>query len=203
MLSFPEKPLSYSARRSIFSPRERLQQTLTTIDSVRRKISGCKVVLVEMGAETAMMETLRQSVDKIVLIGTKRLVRSACDSRYKGLGEAAGLLAAADQLRDLGDYYFKLSGRYYLDDDFHLEEWAGHGFTARLYGKAISTRLYGFPVELFDKWCKALWRSLPWLALGRGLEYEMYRHLGRSEINTIELLGVSGLVGPDGVALKE
>jgi hypothetical protein len=203
MLSFPEKPLSYNARRSVFSPEERLEQTLKTVDSVRRRISGCQAVVVEMGEETSLMETLRPAVDKILVVGHKRLVRWACDSRHKGLGEAAGLLAAGEQLRDLGDYYFKVSGRYCLDDNFRLEKWAGQGFTVRLYDDAISTRLYGFPAELFGAWRRALWLSLPWLALGRGLEHEMYRHLPKSEMAHIEVLGVSGLVAPDGMPLKE
>src|SRR5206468_12268478 len=100
--------------------------TLKTIDSVRRKIPACQVVLVEMGPETYLMDTLREAADKIIVVGNRRLVRCACDSRHKGLGEAAGLLAAGHRLRHLGDYYFKLSGRYFLDDDFRLEKWSGH-----------------------------------------------------------------------------
>ena len=203
MLSFPEKRLSYSVRRSVFSPEQRLEQTLKTIDSVRRKIPACQVVLVEMGQETYLMDTLREAADKIIVVGNRRLVRCACDSRHKGLGEAAGLLAAGHRLRHLGDYYFKLSGRYFLDDDFRLEKWSGHSFTVRMYDRAISTRLYGFPTELFDTWRRALWLSLPWLSLGRGLEHEMYRHLPKSETLDIGVLGVSGLVAPDGTALKE
>ena len=144
-----------------------------------------------------------KAADKIIVVGNRRLVRCACDSRHKGLGEAAGLLAAGHRLRHLGDYYFKLSGRYFLDDDFRLEKWSGHSFTVRMYDRAISTRLYGFPTELFDTWRRALWLSLPWLSLGRGLEHEMYRHLPKSETLDIGVLGISGLVAPDGTALKE
>jgi len=87
MLCFPEKRLSYSVRRSVFSPEQRLEQTLKTIDSVRRKIPACQVVLVEMGPETYLMDTLREAADKIIVVGNRRLVRCACDSRDKGLGD--------------------------------------------------------------------------------------------------------------------
>src|SRR3989344_7875980 len=43
----PGKQVQYNGIRSIFSPEERAEQTLRTVESIRLKVPGAKIILVE------------------------------------------------------------------------------------------------------------------------------------------------------------
>lgn len=197
------KPLSYSSVRSVFSSDERISQTLKTIDSIRRYYKDAFIVLVEMGLSESIGTELRVAADKVIFVGNNKIVRWACDSKHKGLGEAIGLIAAIKSVRSLGDFYFKISGRYYLSERFNPQQWESNDFMARRYGVDMSTRLYGFPVELFSAWQSALYMGLPWLLNGVQIEHVMPKFLSEARFTNIDILGIAGDVSPDGTYLEE
>lgn len=199
-----DKPLNYSAVRSYFTPDERVDQTILTIESIRSRFNNAYIVLLEMGiSERNIPLELKSIVDRFIFLGDKRVVRFACDSKYKGFGESVGLLAASSAISGLGDYFFKISGRYFLTDNFDIELWELNKFGVRKYGKDISTRLYGFPEEKFVYWKKALWRSLPKLLMGKQIESTLPQYLPEGCMYTINKLGVAGYVAPNGVYIEE
>ena len=53
----PNRPLSYSSCRSIYSPNERFIQTQKTISSIREKIPNSKIFIAECSQLTSEQET--------------------------------------------------------------------------------------------------------------------------------------------------
>ena len=198
-----ERPLSYSPVRSVFSASERSFQTIRTIDSVRSYYKNAHISLIEMGLSESIPSELRSSVDKFIFVGDKKIVRWACDSRHKGLGEAIGLIAAGGAIKNLGDYYVKISGRYFLTESFKPELWEGDNIVVRKYSEDISTRLYGFPSGLFSAWQMALLKSIPWLLAGNQIEHVLPKYLPTKLIKYVDKLGIAGAVSPNGKFLEE
>jgi hypothetical protein len=203
VIYFSSNRLSYSATRSVFTPEQRILQTIKTVESIRQSIPGAEIILLEIGRRKDISATLIGMVDKYIFVGNNLAVRWASSGRYKGLGEAMGLLAAAKKLKTEADFYFKVSGRYFLNEDFRPDLWKGDVFVARIHGTAISTRLYGFGGKLFPDWQRALKRSLRPLYKGRSIEDILPQMLGRELIRHVDLLGVSGFVAPQGEYLTE
>lgn len=176
---------------------------MKTIATIRQRIPTANVLLLEMGKEKNISTQLTNAADKYVYIGDKSLVRWAVNGRLRGLGEAMGLIIAAKELDTRASYYFKMSGRYFLNNEFRMSDWKGEQLVARKYGDGISTRLYGFDQSLFRNWQKALRQSLPQLYRGRSIEDVFPLKFGIKRIHDIGKLGISGYVAPDGSLLEE
>lgn len=203
VIYFSNQALSYSNVRSIYTPEERSLQTVKTIASIKKRVPQALVVLVEMGLKERLPDDLMKIVDHYVYVGNRSLVRLACDGKYKGMGEVAGLIAAKKYFVGLGDFYFKISGRYFLLDDFNLNNWMTEKIVVLKYKDSISTRLYGFSDECFNIWYYALWKCIPYLLRGHSIEDVLPRIINKKHINEIELLGVAGFIGPDGQYVTE
>ena len=198
-----QKKILGGAARSAFTPEVRTTQTIETIRSIRRKVSDAFIILMELGKEKNIASELTALADKYVYVGNRRIVRWAADGRSRGLGEAIGLIVSKDQIHTDADFFFKMSGRYFLTDDFDASQWNGNSFFARKYGNGISTRLYGFHREFFNDWQKALTRSLFQLYLSRSIEDVFPAKFGREKIREIKKIGLAGYVAPNGSYLEE
>lgn len=208
VINYKNRELSYSKIRSIYTVNDRIEHTLNTIRSIREKAPNSTIVLFELGITDSNLMKIREATDLYYYLGKNVLVRSAVDSKHKGLGEALGLLVGSLKFKNefeyLYDYIFKISGRYYLNENFSLKKWETkrEGITAKVYGETISTRLYGFPPSYFNNWIKTLIYSLPDLVRGVGIEEVLYKKLGQNIVE-VKFLGVSGLIATDGTTISE
>jgi hypothetical protein len=195
-----EKPLCYTETRSLFSAEERAEQTVNTIRSIREKVPSARILLVESGLEASLPAPLHQMADSYLYLGNKSVVREAADSLYKGIGEVVGLLLANRRIRSMqADYYFKMSGRYVLNDYFTPGNWTKMGFFAKkLRPDWTTTVLYGFSDEYYDDWRTALKKCIPLLLQEESLERALPM-LAEFEISNIDVLGISGQMAPDGI----
>jgi hypothetical protein len=206
VIHFNPQPLSYVGTRSLYSPEERAVQTLASIESIRRYYPDAHIALAEMGNRRDLPLQLESAVDQYIYLSSP-LVRWACNSPYKGLGEAVGLYAASRQLAGKGDYFFKLSGRYFLTESFVPSAWDHDKFVAYKYSerlKHMSTKLYGFSGRLFPVWQRALSRTR-FLMIGKRkeLEYFFPKFLPADEMHLLPRLGVGGQLGPYGTFVEE
>ncbi len=189
-----DKKITYGSVRSVFGPEDRAKQTLATIESVHVRAPGAKIVLIEAGLQGDLPLDLASKVDQYIYVGDKPLVRWACDSRFKSLGEAVMLLSARKLLTQEADFYFKLSGRYWLDEDFNLDKWkSGQFILYFLQSDYISTRLYGFRKEMLKEWKFALMRGLPFSLIGYAIENTLARFIPKKYITAIDNMGVTGI----------
>lgn len=193
VIYFKDKRLSYSLSRSSFSPNTRLEQTIVTINSIRKKIPNAKIYLFEQGINNDVRRDLEPLVNNYVYLGDNPIVRIATDSIFKGVGEVVGLLTACRYLPKNTERYFKISGRYYLNNDFDLSKWENGDIIVRKYNKDISTRFYSFTSKVFNIWKRSLIFSIPFLFLNKCVEHTMPIFIPDKYFKNVGLIGVSGL----------
>lgn len=203
VIHFSQNKLSYSQVRSVYTPEQREQQTLHTITSIREKVPNASIVLVEMGLKKNISRNLLLAADQFIYVGNNWLVKWACNSRHKGLGEAMGLIKASSNINTSAGLYFKISGRYFLNNDFKLDGWNNRQYCFKKYGDNVSTRLYSFGPSFFSHWKRVLYRSLPLLYKGYSIEEVMPRFIPPGNIYEMKLLGVSGFVAPNAESISE
>lgn len=195
-------PLSYGTR-SIFSASERAEQTRRSIASVRARISGAHIVLVEAGDPGVVPADIIASVDTYLPVGGTWWVRAAVNSRYKSFGEASMLLASY-RLLPTAELYFKMSGRYVLSVSFSLREWSG-GMFHMYYIRPdfVSTRLYSFTRAAVRLWYFALVKSLPLLWLDYPIEFLLQKYIPSTAIARVPAVGIQGFDAVSGVPVSE
>ena len=185
-------PLCYTPNRSAFSAEERALQTLKTIQSIRDAMPNSQILLIEMGLKKELPYNIEGLVDKYLFLGNRKLVREAADGPFKGLGEAIGLYLGSSKISQFNaDYYFKLSGRYYLDEHFQVNDWKVDSYTAKDYYGGLFTVLYGFPARLYQNWRLSLKESMPVLLQGESIEL-IQAHYLEKPINYLNRIGASG-----------
>lgn len=117
-------PLFYTPTRSHFTHEERFQQTLRTIDSIRRDVPNAYIVLVEgteLGAE--MIPILQEKVDYLYEGWKEETLRDRVNGPHKGYAEASGLLSYLQSshfstIEPLISSISKISGRYWTRENF-------------------------------------------------------------------------------------
>ena len=204
---YPEmnKKIEYGSGRSIFNPPEREQQTLTTINSIKTKVLSAKIVLIEGGKKDWMDERTKKLVDQYIFLGNNRLVRFACDSKLKSFGEAIMLIVAFGRINFYKKLNFKISGRYYLNDNFNLSNWHSEGFTvhyvkdndkyANIDSQYILTRIYSFSYEMINYWKSAVVKGLPYILIGYPIENTLAKFFPHKFVNFVKVVGIAGIAG--------
>jgi hypothetical protein len=206
VIFYTTAPLCYTNIRSVFSPEERAKQTVQTIESIRCRFSNAKILLIESGLESELPFNITNLVDSYIYNGNDLAVRAAIDSKFKGLGEAISLIQTAPYLTsEPMPFFMKLSGRYFLSEDFNFNNWDLQKFNALICEgtNVISTRLYGFSQIEYPMWLNALKHSIPLLLAGFSIEDALYQNIANDKFNQLKKLGVSGLVGVDASIIKE
>ena len=112
------KPLSYSEIRSVYSHQQRFEQTLETIDSIRKNIPNAHILLIECSPPSEWMDILKSKVDQFINLEFNETVNN---SLHKGLGEKTLLLTALSNLKEEYANIYKISGRYVLIDNWHFD----------------------------------------------------------------------------------
>jgi hypothetical protein len=154
------KPWSYTNTRSPFTIEKRFEQTLQTIESIRKLNDNTKILLVECSDLNEEMTTiLKNKTDYFIQTFSIPEVYSACiESNKKGFGETMKVKIACDFIEQNNIEFnklFKISGRYFLTSDFSKENYSVNEFTFKMYDNTSgSTVLYSVPYSLFDTYVK-------------------------------------------------
>jgi len=117
-----------NSRFGMFSPDERLQDTLGTVDSIRQRAPGAAIYLLDMcgdGLQPAQTEALSAQVTRLYdysgLPDVQAIYKVPNPDVIKNLTEMTcfhHFLHAQEALLGKVDRIFKLSGRYRLDERF-------------------------------------------------------------------------------------
>jgi hypothetical protein len=126
-----------NTRFGVYTPEQRLEQTLATIASVKNCVPDAKLIAVELAGVSPTDEQRRimeDNLDVYVDLSTDENVRAIYNSTdnwdiVKSSTEVMGFGNALQQLSDAGelegiDRVFKLSGRYLLSDTFDIDIFA-------------------------------------------------------------------------------
>lgn len=197
--------LHYDCVRSIYTPEERALQTKEGIESIRRAVPNSKVILTEVGQKRDLPLDIEKLADRYVYGGGNPAIRRIADSKKKNHGEAVSLLIADQAVKEFqASYFFKMSGRYKLNERFSLLNFTRHQdcMVAMKYNEGcMSTRLYGFPAALYGAWRAALFKAIPDLRFGWAIENTIPKVFPR--ITHLSPIGLSGLIGPNGCGVIE
>lgn len=198
------RKVSYNGVRSVFTPEERSEQTKNTIESIKERVPNAKVVLIEAGKKKDLPFGLSDLPDQYIYVGTSKLVRLTVDSKIKSLGEAVMILESFKSLKYKAKYYFKMSGRYKLNENFDLSKWSNAGFTLyKIKEDYFCTRLYGFKGSLFKFWKLVLLRGLPFNLIDYPIEHTLAKFVPKKKITHLYPIGVSGIGASSSEIIKE
>jgi hypothetical protein len=118
-----EFPLNYNNKRSVFTPKERLSQTIETINSAKKHFPESRVVLADCSLDNGHiknqeLQNTMSSKDIILDLSNDSSVSKWVHSSNKNMGECSIINSTLSKLNLEGEIY-KLSGRYTLEDSFN------------------------------------------------------------------------------------
>ncbi|AMM24690.1 hypothetical protein AX767_10260 [Variovorax sp. PAMC 28711] len=193
----------------------RLHQTFATIASIRQRVRGAQIALLELSAtalDEEWIDQLSARVDWFVTLShpllddmrglscSPRTIKSvtelACLHLFLGHAAQANLLADADRV-------FKLSGRYVLTEDFELAHFDAPGRYVFKHAHALqhSPRLWSFDSALLGDAHSRLGKMLADCtdALAGHAQVDigvmLQRHVPADLKRTIAMLGLQGYPG--------
>lgn len=210
VIYFKDAPLSYTSIRSTFPPQERINQTITTIQSIREYIPGAHIVLVEMWVKNLWLNKIVNSVDTFMYIGDRNIVRKFVDSPYKWAGEIIWLLYACRMTRkNSTNFYVKISWRYHINSMFGIRNFLVDKKFSFLESKDVnnigsySTRMYA--ISQYRKIYRlfALWLGLFFSFAGISIEVIFYYLIPSRWVHKIKILWISWLVWVNGDTINE
>jgi hypothetical protein len=150
IVNTPNKPLSYTNSRSVFSRNERFEQTKLTIQSIKAKIPNNKILLVEC-SDFNKEEKLyfEKECDYILNLYNNKELHGNIFGLSKALGEGTLIIQALLCIKQKNICYnnlFKISGRYWLNDNFDYNIFNNEMLIfKKINDNNISTVLYKFP----------------------------------------------------------
>jgi len=122
VINTPNTPLSYSKTRSVFTREERFQQTMKTIQSVKKKIPNHTIMIVECTDFTEEeKDYFENECDYVLNLWERKELHSNIFGLSKSLGEGTMTIEALKYINKQMfqvNNLFKICGRYWLNDDF-------------------------------------------------------------------------------------
>lgn len=198
-------PFNYGTIRSAFSSEERFSQTCKTIASIHKYAPNADIWLIEGGKSTYLSQ-IEDIKCKVIYVGKWHLFRRAISSNSKALGEAAMMVYILPYiLCSKYKYFFKISGRYYLNNHFDFGKWDFRSICGKdVYGDRheISTRLIGIPKSKMWLFYKALARRF-WKLRGSVYESYLLKGISAQNVHWIEEIGVEGEIGVNKIHIAE
>lgn len=209
----PSIELDYSPVRSLYSASERFDQLIESISSIRQYCPSSDIIVSECS---------NLSDEEIKKIKSKAdyLITPSQDNDYifnffknhpnKSHAESFLLLKTLFYLKNiqypLYDIYFKMSGRYKLNNKFNVHNHVNHEFNCKKHNTfedGIFTTLFSFNKSFFDLFVDSLLATHSFTTnnyppyVGFSLETNMLYGL-HDRMNFLDELGVEGNFGPDG-----
>jgi|UniRef100_A0A6C0D5V1 hypothetical protein len=150
IINTPNKPLSYTNTRSVFSRKERFEQTKLTIQSIKAKVPNNKILLVECSDFNEEEKIyFEKECDYILNLWDKKELHCTIFGLSKALGEGTLTIQAFLYINENNICYsnlFKISGRYWLNDNFDYNIFNNEMLIfKKINDNNISTVLYKFP----------------------------------------------------------
>jgi len=145
-----KKPFSYSSTRSIYTPTERFEQTLDTIQSIRRNIPNVIIVLFDNSEfPVEQYSLLEKSVDHFLNVTNNAIVNEYTNnSAYKIYGEIVQTYELLTFIEKSLHYkidiqnVFKISGRYVINDHFDYNKYDNHDIILKQNMEVIDRKYY-------------------------------------------------------------
>ncbi len=206
-----KNPLRNNTIRSVYPEEERFEQTKKTIQSVKEYIPNSKILFIECSELTSEQEDyFKNNVDYYINYTNDKYVLSCTTSYSKSKGEGTMTIKAIEYIFENGiefENLFKLSGRYYLADDFDYAKFDNDKIVIKRrinkYVNDVVTILYKLPKSFINDYHKYLLSCKD--AFDNDSDFEwLFKEFIKNFNNKIflETLGVNGLRSINGNLYK-
>jgi len=195
VINISKEPLSYSGTRSIYSPEERFNQTIKTIESLK-KINNTEILFIESTNITKEMENFLKS--KVTYFLNIDETTSKSNSPHKASAESSQIYEGLKNV-DISKYenIFKISGRYWLTDEFDFKLFDNESnvfYESKNNSEAIATAFYKVNKDYFDLYQK----TLDYCRNSTNMLEMEFKKLFNGKYKNINNLGLVGNVSVDG-----
>ena len=177
---------------SIYLEGERMSQTVSTINSIR-KFCDSKIVVVENSDNVIGMEHITASVDSFI--------HRPLHHYNKSVLEVGLVLSGMEEIKRMGwefDVVFKLSGRYELNEKFNIQNVDPTRYNLRKFNdQCASTVMYGVPSCFFDEF-QVILEQVNMGSIHQDIEHTLYNIIPKDKVNWMNEIGVQGHIAPSG-----
>ena len=210
IINTPNKPLSYTNTRSVFSRKERFEQTKLTIQSIKAKIPNNKILLVEC-SDFNEEEKLyfEKECDYILNLWDKKELHNNLFGISKALGEGTQTIEAFKYIKENNICYtnlFKISGRYWFNDKFDYTTFNNNSLVfLNVYDGHASTNVYKIPNNMQEVLYYFLINN--YNAMKSCIGYEalfsyFLKSINYDNLIKIHSIGVSGFIAVNGTSYE-
>jgi len=214
VINTPNKPLSYTKNRSVFTRNERFEQTKKTILTVREKVPNSIILLVEcsdLNEEESLF--LNNNCDYLLNLWEQKNLHKNIFGLSKSLGEGTQTICAINFIIKNNikfKYFFKISGRYWLDEDFIYSRFDNNKYILKKIlnnHNNIFTALYKFPNNNLDKFKLFLESNINLMKKNIGYEILFAKYINKnvekSKIIFYDDIGCNGLISYTGLEIEK
>ncbi len=208
-----ENPLSYYFLRSVFTPEQRYIQTLKSINSIRNYYPDAVIYWIEGSfVEESFEKEIKQKVEYYLNVYEEN--KDELNSEFKGLGERILILKGLEYIfeqqkeKDFSFNLYKLSGRYYLNNEFDVNQfkssgkstfkmWEDHKSFTSIFYKIVSKDILFFYQILSE--------GYDFLSRGKSMEECLYKGFFINtfdHIHNVDKCNVSGYLSTEGYFFK-
>jgi hypothetical protein len=204
IIDTPNKPLSYTPTRSVFTKQERFEQTKQTIQSIKEYIPNCIIVLVEYSILSKEEKNyFLENVDHFINIydNSNDNIKNDLHSQFKSKCEGTMTTIALKYIITNNiqfDIFYKISGRYWLSNKFDYNKFNEPISVIHLIENNINnafTCVYKLTKQHLILWLYFLENTAPILYNSHGFESIFAIFINSiKNIKFIDKVGVSGYV---------
>jgi len=199
VINTPNNPLSYSKTRSVYNRNERFEQTKKTIQSVKEKLPNIKIMIVECSNFNEEENNyFKENCDYILNLWEKKELHNNIFGTSKSLGEGTMTIEALKYIEELNleyQYLYKISGRYWLNDNFKLDKIENNVFKKINNDENnVFTALYKIDKKTVEKLVFFLINNIENMKKCIGYEVLMSHFVKNIDNQLVYIIGLSGFV---------
>jgi len=199
VINTPNTPLSYSKTRSVYNRNERFEQTKKTIQSVKEKLPNIKIMIVECtDFNDNEKEFLVDNCDYILNLWEKKELHNNIFGTSKSLGEGTMTIESLKYIEELKleyQYLYKISGRYWLNENFKLDKIENNVFKKINNDENnVFTALYKIDKKTVKKLVIFLINNIQNMRQFIGYEVLISKFVKNIDKKLVDIIGLSGFV---------
>lgn len=197
VINISKDPLNYTKTRSVYTPEERYEQTIKTIESCKL-IPNSEIVFVETSnIDNTKEDNIKSLVNKYFNFKDNESVKKIIDGIVKGAAESTQISEFL-KLVDIDEYenLFKISGRYWFSESFDFESYNNleNVFLEGPKKTALATVMYKINKKDFSLYKE----TVEYCRNSSGMLEKDFVKFFKDKYITYPKIGVAGYVSVDG-----
>ena len=184
--------------KGIYSTKERFEQTILTINSIK-KIPNSYIILCE---NSEICDEFKIQIANMIDL----YIYVDVNDGDKSYNESHQMVKIIESIKNLNyDIFFKISGRYYLKNDFNINQYKNDKINFREFNYngryCYSTVLYSFS-KRHEEFMKSTYEKFHSDKKSIDIETGLHTLIHNNSVNKINHLGVAGNIAPSGEYLN-